>query len=128
MDILARAVACNKIKEIHNLDYYKELAKQSEARRQWAERTEALLVSERETSASLRAWAERTEALLVSERETSASLRARAERTEALLVSERETSASLRAKVNKFEKILFYPLLVDMYKKAKDKYHAFSGL
>jgi FkbM family methyltransferase len=96
LDILARAAACSRFKDLENLETYKQQSNQSKELGKWAERTEALLVTERESSKELREWAERTEALLVTEREGCKELREWAERTEALLVTERESCKELR--------------------------------
>lgn len=46
-DILDRASACSRFKELGELEHYRTLANESDGFRQWAERTEAMLVEER---------------------------------------------------------------------------------
>ncbi|HET6413107.1 MAG TPA: FkbM family methyltransferase [Anaeromyxobacter sp.] len=58
LDILARAAACDRLKELEDLDRYQRLASANE---EWARNIEALLAREKELSATLRAWAEDAE-------------------------------------------------------------------
>jgi hypothetical protein len=64
-DILDRAAACDRFRELEELDVTRRLA---ESNKQWALNIEELLRKERELSASLKEWAERTERLLAEER------------------------------------------------------------
>ncbi|HEY6003561.1 MAG TPA: FkbM family methyltransferase [Anaeromyxobacter sp.] len=64
-DILARAAACDRFRELEELDVTRALA---ESNKQWALNVEELLRKEHELSASLKDWAERTERMLAEER------------------------------------------------------------
>jgi len=46
-DILDRASACSRFKELEELEHYRALANEADGFRRWAERTEAMLVEER---------------------------------------------------------------------------------
>lgn len=63
-DILDRAAACSRFKELEELDYYRTLAKEADGFRQWAERREQMLAAE----------AERREQMLADEKEVSMQL------------------------------------------------------
>ena len=67
-DILARAVACQPIKEISELETYRHQAAQSLQYKAWAEKTERLLSAERALSAEFKQWAERAEFELADEK------------------------------------------------------------
>ena len=95
-DILARAKACSRFKELQELDYYKNVAAQASANQEWAEKTESLLNAEKKNSQGLRAWAEKTENLLSAEKKNSQGLRVWAEKTENLLSAEKKNSQGLR--------------------------------
>lgn len=68
-DILDRAAACERLKELEELEVVRKLA---ESNRQWALNIEELLRKEKELSATLKAWAERAERSLAEEREKAA--------------------------------------------------------
>lgn len=82
-DILDRATACSRFKELEELDRYRDLASEAERIRQWAEQTEKLLKDERQSAQQLRHWATNSEQLLAAEKEVSAQLRTWAENSEA---------------------------------------------
>lgn len=103
LDILARAIACSPFKDLENLEKFKQLAEQSENFRQWAERTEELLQTEREDAEKLRQWANNAEKRVVKEQENTHQTREWAERTEQFLIQERETSKQMRAWAEKTE-------------------------
>ena len=53
-DILGRAAACARFKELEELDRLQKVAEMTEGYREWAERTEQLLAAERGTTEELR--------------------------------------------------------------------------
>lgn len=133
-DLLARAVACQPLRELEELGRYKAIAANVEQTAQWAERSDRELGQERALAREMRQWAERTEGMLNREREESAALRDQihklrteieaasqavleqqalagdhrrwAEQTEAFLASERKLSAELREWAEKSEGLL----------------------
>ena len=90
-DILGRAAACARFKELEELERFRHLADISEGNRQWAERAEQLLSSEREIVEEMRsridaaellaaenkAWGERSDENLAEQRAISADLESR---------------------------------------------------
>jgi FkbM family methyltransferase len=123
-DILARAAASSKLRDLAELDTYRKRAAQADSFREWAEQTEALLSEERaskaaqirELESALRAaesrikehgdWAIRTECLLREERQASQSHKAWAEKNETLLQSTRKEAADFKAWAEKNEMLL----------------------
>lgn len=74
-DILDRASACSRFKELEDLEMYRKLVvEEKEITKQlriWAERAESQLAIVRQEVVDNRTWAERTEQSLVAEREIS---------------------------------------------------------
>ncbi|MBX9602437.1 MAG: FkbM family methyltransferase [Bryobacteraceae bacterium] len=133
-DLLARAAACQPLRELEELGRYKAIAATVEQTAQWAERSDRELGQERALAREMRQWAERTEGLLNREREESAALRDHiqklraeleaasqavvehqvladehrgwAEQTESFLTAERKLSAELREWAEKSEALL----------------------
>ena len=101
-DILARAKACGKFKELQELEYYKNVAAQASASREWAEKTENLLSAEKENSEGLRVWAESAEAKLAGEREVAAALR--------------KQTVLLEARVKHYEEMTLLPRLKELFR------------
>ena len=79
-DILDRAAACSRFKELEELDQYRSRANEADGFRQWAERTEQMLTAEKEVSVELRAWAENAEARVMRAQHELQPLRAFAKR------------------------------------------------
>lgn len=133
-DLLARAAACQPLRELEELGRYQAIAATVTQTAQWAERSDRELARERALALEMRQWAERTEGLLNREREESAALRDHihklraeieaasqvvlerqaladdhrrwAEQTEAFLTAERKLSAELREWAEKSEGLL----------------------
>ena len=130
-DILGRAAACSRFKELEELERLRHVGELAEANRQWAERTEGLLATERETTSMLRQsledagsrlaaaeelagqnkfWAEHgdeivasLEARLAASEKLSEDNRLWAVRTEEMLASEREVSQDLASRLSAVE-------------------------
>lgn len=81
-DVIERAKASSRLKELQELDTYKQRAAQLGPTKAWAEETEEKLKAAREEVERLRAWAERAEKDLAAARQEAADNRAWAERTE----------------------------------------------
>jgi FkbM family methyltransferase len=107
-DILDRARACDRFKELEELDLHRQAAGEAPALRQWAEEADARTAAATKLADDNRAWAQRSDALLAREKEISAELRAWAERAEGQVAmlkaglemapaSERTELAALRA-------------------------------
>jgi FkbM family methyltransferase len=105
-DILGRALACNRFKDLEELDRYRNIASEVDKFRQWAERTEKMLAAEKEISAQLRTWAENAEARIKQAQQAVEDNRAWAEHTEQMLAGEKEISAQLRTWVDNLNKDL----------------------
>jgi FkbM family methyltransferase len=126
-DILGRAAACSRFKELEELDRYRSIANEVDHFRQrvenaearlalaqqavvdnhsWAVRTEQLLAQERQTNAELHAWAERTEAQLKQAHQAIDDNRAWAERTEAQLKQAHQAIDDNRAWAERTEELL----------------------
>ena len=93
-DILARAAACQPIKEISELETYRHQASLSQQHKSWAEQTEQLLTAERILSAELKQWAEKNEFEVAAEKVRSRSLEEWASNSEQLLAQEKKRSAA----------------------------------
>ena len=130
-DILGRAAACSRFKELEELERLRHVGELAEANRQWAERTEGLLATERETTSMLRQsledagsrlaaaeelagqnkfWAEHgdeivasLEARLAASEKLAEDNRLWAERTEEMLASERAVSQDLASRLSAVE-------------------------
>ncbi|MBN8474941.1 FkbM family methyltransferase [Sulfuritalea sp.] len=119
-DVLQRAAACTRFKELENLEYFKQLAEQVPDLRhrverlaesngdlqRWAEGADAAVVKERALSQELRAWAERIEGLLTNERKDAEELRKWAQQTAAELDSEHRISKQQADKVRQIQSAL----------------------
>lgn len=70
-DILDRASACSRFKELENLETYRKLGNKVKEYRLWAERAESQLAQVKQEVVDNRTWAERTEQNLAAEREIS---------------------------------------------------------
>jgi FkbM family methyltransferase len=105
-DILDRATACSRFKELEELDRYRDLASEAERFRQWAEQTERLLENERESGQQLRQWATNSEQLLGAQKKVSIQLRSWAEDAEARLAREQQVAADNRGWAERTEQLL----------------------
>ena len=77
-DLVSRIHATRSIKDLENLETYRERAEQLSEAKRWAENTDRLLVLERKKTDQfdrVKEWAENTERLLAVERETVAGLK-----------------------------------------------------
>jgi len=70
-DILDRASACSRFKELEDLETYRKHGDKVKEYRLWAERAESQLAQVKQEVVDNRLWAERTEQSLVAEREIS---------------------------------------------------------
>ena len=95
-DILERAHACHRFKELEDLEHYRRLANRAEEFQIWASNTEALLAQERAASQQMLERVEKAEHLLLQERELSQQLRTWVENAEARFSSQKELSQQLR--------------------------------
>lgn len=102
-DILGRGQACDRFRDLEELDRLRELAGRAEAFRTWAEETESRLGVSREETAATLVWARKTEEFLKVSREETAAARAWAENTEALLKDSRAETADMRASAESAE-------------------------
>jgi FkbM family methyltransferase len=116
-DIIGRAAACTRFKELENLDYFKQLAEQapdlrhrveqlSELNtdiRRWAEESDATVVKERALSQELREWAERIEGQLTTVREDAQKLRQDALQSAVELNAQLDTVRDLGNKLRQVE-------------------------
>jgi len=130
-DILGRAAACSRFKELEELERLRHVGELAEANRQWAERTEGLLATERESTSMLRQsledagsrlaaaeelagqnkfWAEHgdeivasLEARLAASEKLAEDNRLWAVRTEEVLASERAVSQDLASRLSAVE-------------------------
>jgi FkbM family methyltransferase len=99
-DVLGRARACDRLRELEDLERFRREAADHRA---WAERTEALLAQARERTEANRAWAEKTEASLAAAAERAGRCQAWAEQAEASLAEARARSDANRAWAEKTE-------------------------
>jgi FkbM family methyltransferase len=99
-DVLDRARACARFKELEELDSYRRLPELVTNLREWAERTEQLLVQEKQINTELRQWAEKAEERVAQERDSTRQMREWAERTDQLLAQERERLASFEKELS----------------------------
>ena len=98
-DILGRAAACDRFKELEELDRLRQLADVSEANRQWAERIEGLLSAEREISSGLRMSIQEIESKLVGAERLAAENRTWGERSDENLARQRAAFAELESRL-----------------------------
>jgi FkbM family methyltransferase len=109
-DILDRASACSRFKELEDLEQYRKLGNKVDEYRLWAERAESQLAQVKQEAVSNRTWAERAESQLAQVKQEVVDNRTWAERTEQSLVAERDISSranseliSLRAFAKRFK-------------------------
>jgi hypothetical protein len=92
-DILARAKACERLRELEDLA---RLRKEVAERTDWATRAESMLAQARQEAAASAEWARRAEADKDQAREEAAAKEDWARRVETLLVEERSLSEARR--------------------------------
>jgi FkbM family methyltransferase len=89
-DILDRASACSRFKELEDLEQYRKLGDKVDEYRLWAERAESQLAQVKQEAVNNRTWAERAESQLAQVKQEVVNNRMWAERTEHSLAAERE--------------------------------------
>jgi chromosome segregation ATPase len=98
-DILDRARACDRFKELEKLDLHRNAAGEAAALRQWAEEADARAADARKIADDNRAWAQRSDAYLEDQKEIAAQMQAWAERADGQARALRAEAASLQAEL-----------------------------
>lgn len=95
-EILSRAGACNRLRELEELDNFKAKASEAEATRQWAMQTESYLAEARKLASENEAWARRAEESAHESQRLFSETKAWAEAAEKKLQAANELSAMHR--------------------------------
>ncbi|HID98313.1 MAG TPA: FkbM family methyltransferase, partial [Thermodesulfobacteriaceae bacterium] len=101
LDLIEKARATDRIKELQHLETYKKKAELTEAFRVWAETAQGALETEKARCLELKSWAEKAQAAFEQERETSGQLRQRIHDLQAALEEHQSISVEMKAWANK---------------------------